>query len=317
MELDEDTLDGNWATNPNTGMDFFIINDAIFSKLCILGENVEPCFEGARVTAPEVSSAFTKVDDNFKQTLFSMMQDLKYALEGGKDMENQEVIETEVVEETKEETIAEDSIAVEETSIEGAEETTAEEEAVEAEPEVEEESNEEEVEEESTEDGEETPSEEENAEEVSEDTVIEEEIANNVEADVAETAPEFTLEDYNNLKASYDELEGKYNELVEFKKQVEKENKMSLINSFYMLTDEDKKEVVENIDNYSLEDIEAKLSVICVRKKVNFDSEDSAKNDNKIEEENSTVTTFNLNEVESEVPAWISACINTQNSKNN
>ena len=317
MELDEDTLDGNWATNPKTGIDFFIINDAIFSKLCILGENVEPCFEGARITAPEVSSAFTKVDDNFKQTLFSMMQDLKYALEGGKDMENQEVIETEVVEETKEETIAEDSIAVEETSIEGAEETTAEEEAVEAEPEVEEESNEEEVEEESTEDGEETPSEEENAEEVSEDTVIEEEIANNVEADVAETAPEFTLEDYNNLKASYDELEGKYNELVEFKKQVEKENKMSLINSFYMLTDEDKKEVVENIDNYSLEDIEAKLSVICVRKKVNFDSEDSAKNDNKIEEENSTVTTFNLNEVEEDVPAWISACINTQNSKNN
>ena len=148
MELDEDTLDGNWATNPNTGMDFFIINDAIFSKLCILGENVEPCFEGARITAPEVSSAFTKVDDNFKQTLFSMMQDLKYALEGGKNMEleNQEVIETEVVEETKEETIAEDSIAVEETSIESAEEATPEEEAVEAE--AEEESNEE-VEEES------------------------------------------------------------------------------------------------------------------------------------------------------------------------
>ena len=316
MELDEDTLDGNWATNPNTGMDFFIINDAIFSKLCILGENVEPCFEGARITAPEVSSAFTKVDDNFKQTLFSMMQDLKYALEGGKNMEleNQEVIETEVVDETKEETIAEDSIAVEETSIESAEEATPEEEAVEAE--AEEESNEE-VEEESTEDGEETPSEEENAEEVSEDTVIEEEIANNVEADVAETAPEFTLEDYNNLKTSYEELENKYNELVEFKKEVEKEKKMNLINSFYMLTDEDKKEVIENIDAYSLEDIEAKLSVICVRKKVNFDSEDSAKNDNKIEEENSTVTTFNLNEVESEVPAWISACINTQNSKNN
>ena len=44
MELDNDTLDGKWARNNKTGMDFFIINDAIFSKLCILGQDVEPCF---------------------------------------------------------------------------------------------------------------------------------------------------------------------------------------------------------------------------------------------------------------------------------
>jgi hypothetical protein len=75
MELDEATLQGKWETNTK-GMDFFIINDAIFSKLCILGENVEPCFEGASVTAPNVSASFAKVDDTFKQTLYSMMQDL-------------------------------------------------------------------------------------------------------------------------------------------------------------------------------------------------------------------------------------------------
>ena len=56
MELDDETLDGHWSTNSNTGMDFFIINDAIFSKLCILGSDVEPCFEGARITAPEISA---------------------------------------------------------------------------------------------------------------------------------------------------------------------------------------------------------------------------------------------------------------------
>ena len=33
MELDEQTLDGNWSTNVKTGMDFFIINDAIFFKI--------------------------------------------------------------------------------------------------------------------------------------------------------------------------------------------------------------------------------------------------------------------------------------------
>jgi hypothetical protein len=63
-------------------MEFFIINDAIFSKLCILGDDVEPCFEGASVTSPNFN-----LDKNFSNTLFSMMKDLKYALEkGGPEM---------------------------------------------------------------------------------------------------------------------------------------------------------------------------------------------------------------------------------------
>ena len=82
MELDKNTLNGHWEVNKR-GMDFFIINDAIFSKLCILGDDIEPCFEGAKVSAPDVSASFTKVDDTFKQTLFTMMQDLQTALRGG------------------------------------------------------------------------------------------------------------------------------------------------------------------------------------------------------------------------------------------
>ena len=46
-------------------MEFFIINYAVFSKLCILGDDVEPCFEGSSVTAPKVSASFTKIDDKF------------------------------------------------------------------------------------------------------------------------------------------------------------------------------------------------------------------------------------------------------------
>ena len=88
MELDDESVDGKWAENYNTGMEFFIINDAIFSKLCILGEDVEPCFEGASVKAPEVSLSFTKVDNDFTKTLYSMMQDLRFALEGGQNMQN-------------------------------------------------------------------------------------------------------------------------------------------------------------------------------------------------------------------------------------
>ena len=76
-----------------------------------------------------------------------------------------------------------------------------------------------------------------------------------------------------------------------------------------MLSDEDKKEVIENKSNYSLEDIEAKLSVICVRKKVNFDLED---NNKKVEE--SAPITYNLNSVESDsLPAWLKAVEATKN----
>ena len=99
MELDEKTLDGYWATNHKSGIDFFIINDAVFSKLCILGDDVEPCFEGASVTAPKVSASFSKMDDEFRKTLFTMMQELQFALQGGQQMEN-EVIATETIEET-------------------------------------------------------------------------------------------------------------------------------------------------------------------------------------------------------------------------
>ena len=92
-------------------------------------------------------------------------------------------------------------------------------------------------------------------------------------------------------------METKYQELVAFKEAVDNEKKDALINSFYMLSDEDKKDVIENKSNYSLDDIEAKLSVICVRKKVNFDLEDTSKNEEEVETEEVT-TTFNLNSSE-------------------
>ena len=120
MELDEDSLDGHWSTNNKTGMDFFIINDAIFSKLCILGDDVEPCFEGASVTKPEVSKTFTKVDNTFKKTLYTMMQELKFALEGGQDnmdIDNKDAVAEEELKDTpavEEQEVKEESAAAEE-----------------------------------------------------------------------------------------------------------------------------------------------------------------------------------------------------------
>ena len=91
MELDGETMEGHWATDNNSGIEFFIINDAIFTKLCILGDDVEPCFEGASIKSPEVNKAFSR-DESFGRTLYTMMNELKDALQnkGGSEMPKQE-----------------------------------------------------------------------------------------------------------------------------------------------------------------------------------------------------------------------------------
>ena len=101
MELDDETLQGHWAKNTKTGMEFFIINDAIVSKLCILGDDVEPCFEGASITAENTTPSKFTLDDDFKKSLFTMMKELEFALKGDntvEQLENQNVETTEVVE---------------------------------------------------------------------------------------------------------------------------------------------------------------------------------------------------------------------------
>ena len=308
MELDEETLEGNWSTNVKTGMDFFIINDAIFSKLCILGDDVEPCFEGSSVKAPEVSTSFTKVDESFKNTLYTMMQDLKFALEGGRNMEEIENVvtnEESLVEEPIVEApvVEEDSVAAEEEAPVAEEETQEENEKVEEEvPAVENEAVEKEVQTE-----EETSNTDETLDVINEnDDNSEQSHSKKIEDSLERN---FSLEDYLELQHKYEALVEENAKLVEFKMQVENEKKDALINSFYMLSDEDKVEVINNKANYSLDEIEAKLSVICVRKKVSFDLEDENK-------EEQPITTFSLENVENEVvPAWISACKNIQ-SKN-
>ena len=111
---------------------------------------------------------------------------------------------------------------------------------------------------------------------------------------------------YNALVEEKTELEAQLQPLVEFKQQAERTQKEELIASFYMLSDEDKQDVKENIDKYSLDDIEAKLSIICVRNKVNFNLEDEV-------EDKKQATTFNLDEDDADamMPAWVKAALKT------
>ena len=307
MELDEDSLDGHWSTNNKTGMDFFIINDAIFSKLCILGDDVEPCFEGASVTKPEVSKTFTKVDDTFKKTLYTMMQELKFALEGGQDnmdIDNKDAVAEEELKDTpavEEQEVKEESAAAEEVQDSTEAQSDAESEFKyqsdkKTKTKCESEDNKKDDDSDKKDNGEDDKKE-------------------DKENDDKKVKSKNSLEqDYEELKSKFEKLEEDYKVLVKFKEEIDNEKKDELINSFYMLSDEDKAEVRENKSKYSLEDIEAKLSVICVRKKVNFDSEDSSKNDKTVEKD--VVTTFNLQDDGSSVPAFISALRNTQKSRN-
>lgn len=341
MELDEESLEGHWSTNSNTGMDFFIINDAIFSKLCILGDDVEPCFEGSRITANEVSKTFTKMDDGFKQTLYTMMQDLKFALEGGQkmDIDKAETLTTEnekseVVEST--EVVSEKEVAVEETPT--AEDVVAEEETTE-ETSEEEKGNEEQsvlaeneisIEDQSSQenftkaDDKDEDEEFKDADDSKEDSESEEDDedkekdykcgggSGSSKENKKKKSYSLLETELTETKAAYADLEQKYQSLVDFKNQIDNEKKDALIKSFYMLSDEDKEDVIANKSNYSLDEIEAKLSVICVRKKVNFDLDDTSKN----EEVEDTVVTYTINNNEgSSTPAWIAALKNTRNSR--
>jgi hypothetical protein len=112
---------------------------------------------------------------------------------------------------------------------------------------------------------------------------------------------------YAQLEAEYADLDSKYNTLFAevstlraFKATIDKQEKERMINSFYMLSDEDKKDVIENIDTYSVDDIEAKLSIICVRNKVSFNLEE----ENDKSEKEPIVYNFSSAE-ESSVPAWV------------
>lgn len=317
MELDEDTLNGDWATDGSTQMDFFIINDAIFSKLCILGEDVEPCFEGSTISAPEVSTTFSKVDNNFKQTLFTMMEDLKKVIEGGNyTMENEttvlensvsveeiaeapatENVEAEVVEEA---TAAEEQFTVEET-VEG--EVPAEFNCDDKEEDAKDKSK-------CTKSEDETDEKEDKEESKDEEEEDDKKDNYSLEEEVVEEVPTVDYEaKYNELLVEFTALQEKCEELVQFKNSVEDAKKDELINSFAELTDEDKAEVIENKANYSLDEIKAKLSVIYVDKKVNFDLSKDTKNDIKEEE---VITNFNLNEENNSLPSWVQAVMENE-----
>lgn len=334
MELDEKTLNANWAKDENGKPKFFIINEAVISKLCILGEEYEPCFEGSNITKVQFS-----FDDGFKEQLFKMITEVKDLLEGGTKVSMNEEVKTEFSsEEVVEETV--------ETVVEETVEEVAEEAVVESVEEVVEETTETAAEEVEFKKNEEEDKKDEDSEDKTEkldndeiDNTTEDKESSEDEKKKKDEDEEFACGDkkkysleeipeYIELQAKFAELESKYNEIVseneklnsqvssltEFKKVTERAEKENMIkNTFYMLSDEDKAEVLENVDAYSLSEIEAKLSILCVRNRVSFAALE--------EEENSqsVATTYNLGSdvlKDESTPAWVKAVLDTAKTLN-
>jgi hypothetical protein len=282
MEFEKESVKGEWRTNFKNGMDFFIINDAIVQKLCILGDDVEPCFEGASVTSPTVSTNFT-LDDNFRHTLYSMMQDLKEVLnKGGQQMET---VETTFTEQPVENNVVDN--APQEAPVEPAESVISYEKK---DDEKKEESKPEEKDDKNSSPSE-KKEEENNGGDDSKEDEKKKESAKKYEALESEL---------DTLKESYNLLKTQYQTLVDFKTKIDNEKKRALIGEFYMLSEEDKKDVLENIEKYSLDDIKAKLSVICFDKKINFAL------DKDTQKEQPGVT-YSLTDDNDNLPDWVKA----------
>ena len=358
MELDEGTIDAHWSKDDNGDPKFFIINEAIISKLCTLGEANEPCFEGANIAAPTIQFAF---EDGFKEQLFSMMNELKdllnkeekkvftrYAVEIGdalwtalyshvegiygiesvcEDGEqkfavltaddkyyrlNFSINEENVVEFAAEVTDLEDYTPSEEPQFDAA--AVAEYKAKKDEeknPPKKDEGSEGGEEEKCPKCGkpksececegeDDDDDEDDDKKKGKKEKYNLEEIQEYVELSEKYSALET---DYSNAQQRIEDLESQIATLTEFKNKVDRAEKQKMIDSFSVLSDEEKKDVVENIDTYSLDDIEAKLSIICVRNKVSFNLDDD-KNKGK------DPTTFSLNgglDGDETVPAWIKA----------
>lgn len=272
MELNSD-LTGTWATDENGWPTFFIINEAMIQKLCILGEDVEPCFEGAGIAAQ------FSLDESFKNKLFSEIENMKNALSKGglSPMDEKDKVLTEENTEFKKKP--------EDDEEEKKENAPA-------------------ADDDDTSDEDDKPSEDDNDEE--DDDEKKKKTKHSVQ-DVT-TSEEYVslLNDYNKLNAEYSVLKTEVEGLRAFKATKDKEAKQAMIDSFYMLSDADKADVVNNIDTYSVDEIEAKLAIICVRNKVSFNL-DEDQNDDSEHKEEPRIYELGSNDNGDSVPAWIKA----------
>ena len=372
MELNNESIGGVWAKRANNQHEIFIINEALIEKLCILGEDFEPCFEGASIQA-QFALQFSTEIEQLKTSLFSLMNEVNDALKdkGGPKMEfttylveigdalwsaiydylestypvtdsdgwthsaywlrgiyeegSQKFAIIQKREDNKffrmnfsydENGLQVDSelqeVEVQYVPVENFAFSIEDNENYKKKEEVQDNSDEGE----NPDSDKETEGKEDNDDDAEEDkekkTYSLEEIPEYVELNANYSA---IVEERDRLNQQISELTAEVESLREFKLKAERVDKEAKIAEFFMLSDEDKADVIANIDKYSIDEIEAKLSVICFRNKVSFaDPEDEKKDAN-----NPVPTNFNLHGLEDNdsAPEWVKAVRLAQSERDN
>lgn len=362
MELNNDSIGGAWTKRANSQHEIFIINEALIEKLCILGEDFEPCFEGASVQA-QFALQFNKEIEQLKTSLFSLMNEVKDALndEGGAKMEFTtymveigdalwcaiyNYLETTyprendcgsiyglrgiyeegaqkfaILQSRGENKLFRMDFSWTESGLEVTD--TMREVVVEYVPvdsyafSMEDNDNyaKNNEKEEDNSDKEDNPDSDNDTEENEEEDDPEDEDDDEKKSYSLDEIPEYVelnekysaiVEERDRLNQQISDLTAQLESLKEFKLKAERVEKEAKIAEFFMLSDDDKAEVINNIDNYSVEEIEAKLSVICFHNKVSFadPSEEEEKDGN-----NPIPTNFSLQGLEDNdsAPEWVKA----------
>lgn len=362
MELNNDSIGGAWTKRANSQHEIFIINEALIEKLCILGEDFEPCFEGASVQA-QFALQFNKEIEQLKTSLFSLMNEVKDALndEGGAKMEfttyavelgdtlwcaiydyleNTYPRENEagsiyglrgiyeegaqkfaILQNREDNNLFRMDFSWEEDSLTASEELQevvtdyVSEETYAFSMEDNDNYKKNDEKEEDNSDKEDNPDSDNDTEENEEEDDPEDEDDDAKKSYSLDEIPEYVelnekysavVEERDRLNQQISDLTAQLESLKEFKLKAERVEKEAKIAEFFMLSDDDKAEVINNIDNYSVEEIEAKLSVICFHNKVSFadPSEEEEKDGN-----NPIPTNFSLQGLEDNdsAPEWVKA----------
>lgn len=248
MELYVNSIDGEWKRDG--AVEYFEFTDGVFFGLLALGDDIDPCFEGA---------AFYGLDQSAKEffeELKNYTLSAKSELIGGTEMEIEKIEETPVVEEQVEEVTSEEEVVTEEATEEVQEVAT------------------EETEEEAPAAEEVTEATEETADDNAVENFENEEVAEENEEETEETEEvkevvEETIEEASDIQAEYQaalqriaDLEAQVNELTTYKNDAERVKKTSLIEKYSLLLGEEAcANYTAKIDEYSFEDLKKEVSV--------------------------------------------------------
>lgn len=263
MELYIDSIKGQWKRDG--AVEYYEFTDGCFFGLVALGDDVEPCFEGAAFYG--LDSSAKEFFEELKNYTLSATKEHIGGTEMEKDLE-QIVEETPVVEDEAVETPTEESVAEEPVTEEPVEQPTG---VPTEEPATEnsvDELVEEPVENPDVEEPAEEPTEEPTEEPVTEEEEVEQPVEEPTEEPVEEPTENYQarITELENQVSNYqniiDSLQIKVDELTAYRNSAENTRKTELINKYSSLLGEEiASEYIAKVADYTFEELKSDISV--------------------------------------------------------